>query len=214
MKLGLQGVSVIFSSGDSGVAPQDEKGTKFAPMFPATCPYVTAVGMTERLSNDLMGGEKAAAIPNKSKPRGADYSGGGFSDIFQQPSYQSSAASDYLTNYSPNYADALFNHAGRGYPDVSALGHGIPYVSNHKSWFSDGHMVASGTSASAPIFASIVTLLNEERLAQGKGPIGFLNPVIYAYVYCWTQSLGTDGFCGAVHLVVSETTANPYIHRF
>jgi tripeptidyl-peptidase-1 len=58
MKLGLQGVSVLFSSGDSGVANRynagyenscltedgnyvDINGTKFSPSFPATCPYVT-----------------------------------------------------------------------------------------------------------------------------------------------------------------------------
>ena len=55
MKLGMQGVSSIFSSGDSGVAgpPGDPTangclgtGQVFSPQFPATCPYVTAVGAT------------------------------------------------------------------------------------------------------------------------------------------------------------------------
>ena len=58
MKLALQGVSVIFASGDSGVANRynsgynnsclndefgyvDENGTRFSPSFPANCPYVS-----------------------------------------------------------------------------------------------------------------------------------------------------------------------------
>lgn len=55
MKLGLQGVSFVVSSGDSGVAgsPGDPSpdgclgsGQVFAPQYPASCPYVTAVGAT------------------------------------------------------------------------------------------------------------------------------------------------------------------------
>ena len=29
--------------------------------------------------------------------------------------------------------------------------------------------------------AGIITLLNDERLSIGKGPIGFINPALYAY---------------------------------
>ena len=42
-------------------------------------------------------------------------------------------------------------------------------------------MVELGTSASAPIFASIVNRLNEERILAGKGPMGFLNPTLYSH---------------------------------
>lgn len=38
-----------------------------------------------------------------------------------------------------------------------------------------------GTSASAPVVASIVALLNDARLSQGKPALGFLNPLIYQY---------------------------------
>lgn len=37
----------------------------------------------------------------------------------------------------------------------------------------------SGTSASTPAFAGIVSLLNDARLQVGKSPLGFLNPFIY-----------------------------------
>lgn len=50
-QLGTRGVSVIFSSGDTGVGiscqTNDGKNTtRFNPIFPATCPYVTSVGGT------------------------------------------------------------------------------------------------------------------------------------------------------------------------
>jgi tripeptidyl-peptidase-1 len=37
-----------------------------------------------------------------------------------------------------------------------------------------------GTSMSAPIFASIIALLNNELLAAGKPVLGFLNPRLYS----------------------------------
>merc|ERR1719478_1338642 len=36
-----------------------------------------------------------------------------------------------------------------------------------------------GTSASAPAFAGIVSLLNEARAQKKKKPMGFLNPFLY-----------------------------------
>lgn len=59
MKLALQGVSVLYASGDSGVANRynagypdsclnadelyvDNNGTRYSPSFPANCPYITA----------------------------------------------------------------------------------------------------------------------------------------------------------------------------
>jgi tripeptidyl-peptidase-1 len=36
-----------------------------------------------------------------------------------------------------------------------------------------------GTSCSAPTFASIVALLNDYLVSQGRSPLGFLNPFLY-----------------------------------
>lgn len=59
MKLGLQGVSVIYASGDSGVSNRGEciapaNGTgqydntgAFSPSYPASCPWLTSVGATQ-----------------------------------------------------------------------------------------------------------------------------------------------------------------------
>ncbi|KAL1654284.1 hypothetical protein SLS61_003289 [Didymella pomorum] len=210
MKLALQGVSVIFASGDSGVANRynsgynnsclnseygyvDENGTRFSPSFPANCPYITSVGATTLLNSSIYGGEKAVASPNGPL---SYYSGGGFSSVFPRPSYQDKAVKNYLKKYSPKgYNESIFNSSGRAYPDVSALGLKLATV-----WLDKTYGIG-GTSASAPIFASIINLLNEERLEKGKKPIGFLNQIIYKHPEMFNDvtvggnpGCGTDGF--------------------
>ena len=101
-------------------------------------------------------------------------SGGGFSQSFARADYQQNAMSYFLTNYPPGYSSSQFNITGRVYPDVSAIGNRISIYSNGKP------QLESGTSASAPLFASIITLINEERLAANKTTVGFLNPALYA----------------------------------
>ena len=67
----------------------------------------------------------------------------------------------------------LFNPWGRGIPDVAAQGARFAVIDKGKM------MQMSGTSASTPVFAGIVALLNAARRAQGKPPLGFLNPWLY-----------------------------------
>lgn len=170
MKLGLQGITILFSSGDNGVQSADESAscTRFQPLFPASCPYVTAVGATTLNSTQPAAGPEIAA--------NGFGSGGGFSDVFSLPSYQSDAVSKYLTTYPPPYNSSQFNSSGfaRGYPDVSANG----------QWFQSfvqGEIVGTGgTSMSAPIVGAVITLINEERLRANKTTVGFVNPTFYA----------------------------------
>ncbi|KAL6240136.1 hypothetical protein BDW75DRAFT_235962 [Aspergillus navahoensis] len=84
-QLGARGVSVIFSSGDGGVggsclANDGTNQTRFQPIFPASCPFVTSVGGTEGINPE----------------RAVDFSGGGFSERFARPSYQDSSIIGYL----------------------------------------------------------------------------------------------------------------------
>jgi tripeptidyl-peptidase-1 len=67
----------------------------------------------------------------------------------------------------------FFNARNRGYPDISAVG-ARTLIINGKTVF-----VVEGTSASTPIIASMISLLNDARLAMGKTPLGYLNPVLY-----------------------------------
>jgi hypothetical protein len=47
MKIGLRGVSILFASGDQGVWGRSGPGRRFHPDFPASSPYITAVGGTD-----------------------------------------------------------------------------------------------------------------------------------------------------------------------
>ncbi|KAK5168368.1 uncharacterized protein LTR77_006938 [Saxophila tyrrhenica] len=68
-----------------------------------------------------------------------------------------------------------YNRIGRGYPDVAANGANVPNILN-------GEVIPTwGTSFSAPVFAAIITRINEERIAVGKSALGFLNPTLYAH---------------------------------
>ncbi|KAI1177804.1 peptidase S8/S53 domain-containing protein [Nemania sp. FL0916] len=209
MKLGLQGVSVIYASGDSGVANRynsgypnsclnadqlfvDNNGTRYSPSFPVNCPYITSVGATSLIGNDTDSGERAVSQPSTG-PANAYYSGGGFSNYFPMPSYQKSAVTHFLKNYAPNYGPNVYNDSGnaRGFPDVAAIGLSVATVWNGSTYG------VGGTSASAPIFAGIVTLLNEARIAIGKGPIGFLNPTLYKHPEAFNDiTIGNNPGCG------------------
>eukprot|EP01006_Ploeotia_vitrea_P024018 TRINITY_DN5672_c0_g1_i1.p1 TRINITY_DN5672_c0_g1~~TRINITY_DN5672_c0_g1_i1.p1 ORF type:complete len:595 (-),score=320.97 TRINITY_DN5672_c0_g1_i1:213-1997(-) len=173
VKLGLQGVSVFVASGDDGVAGSGARSNPskcgFNPSWPATAPHVTAVGATQ-------GPEAVPAKPEvvcSSKTGGGITSGGGFSTRYGRPSWQDAAVDAYMKSGVPLPPSGAYNASGRGYPDVSALGHAYEiYVDNQIG-------VGSGTSASTPVWAGFVTLVNNMRLNAGKKPLGFLNPAIY-----------------------------------
>ncbi|PBK70051.1 family S53 protease [Armillaria solidipes] len=157
MALGARGVSIIFASGDGGVGEsQSESCTTFIPTFPGGCPFVTSVGATQGVNETS-----------------ASFSSGGFSNVFARPSYQTSSVSAYLTALGSTNT-GRFNTAGRGFPDVAAQGWNIEIVDGGQAG------LVSGTSASSPIFASIISLLNDRLIAAGKPVLGFLNPFLYA----------------------------------
>lgn len=131
-------------------------------------------------------------------------SGGGFSNYFVPPSYQKRQVAQYLAAHSPDVpsymvnSDAsniganggVYNRAGRGYPDVSLTFSLVDYSDADASQVSANgafqpffvnltQQTYFGTSLASPIFGSVITLINEERTAAGKGPIGFVNPVLY-----------------------------------
>ena len=55
-----------------------------------------------------------------------------------------------------------------------------------------------GTSASTPIFGAVINRINEERINAGKGPIGFLNPSLYANPSMLNDI--TNGMCRLMRL--------------
>lgn len=85
----MQGTSVFVASGDYGVAEGDCLGPNknaFVPDGLCGCPYITAVGSTVLPKGSKIGDPEVATTSFSS--------GGGFSNIFATPNYQSSAVSE------------------------------------------------------------------------------------------------------------------------
>jgi tripeptidyl-peptidase I len=182
MQLGARGSSILYSSGDGGVAGTHgadcDSGRPFVPVFPAGCPYITAVGATQLVSAGKEAGKETGAL----------FSSGGFSTFFAQPSYQSQAVAAYLSNIGSVY-HGRYNASGRGFPDVSANGVNftIYTASGGGSGAPPGYQLVSGTSASSPTFASIIALINDRLIAAGDKPLGFLNPWLYSHADALTD---------------------------
>ncbi|KAK1981465.1 Pro-kumamolisin [Colletotrichum cereale] len=168
-QLGARGVTVVFGSGDWGVgAPEtchEPNGTapRFVARFPESCPYGTSVGATRGVNPQMVA----------YNDRNGFVSGGGFSEYFSRPRYQDDAIPSYIARLDGMH-DGLYNPHGRAYPDVAAMGYRILTVWNGTT------RVVDGTSASAPIFAAVVALVNDALVAQGQPTLGFLNPWLYA----------------------------------
>ncbi|KAF9561786.1 subtilisin-like protein [Agrocybe pediades] len=202
-KLGLMGTTVFHSSGDNGVAGNGgiclnaqhqpvRNGTVFNPGFPASCPFVTAVGATQVNPGSTVNDPEGACEQ-------VIFSGGGFSNIFPLPSFQADAVKSFLKNHPPPFTNGQFNNSGnaRAFPDISA--NGANYVIGIDGEFE----LVFGTSASSPVVGSIFTLVNDARLAIGKRPVGFLNPLLYNPLFQGAfnditsggnQGCGTPGF--------------------
>ncbi|KAJ7149248.1 subtilisin-like protein [Mycena crocata] len=205
-KLGLMGSSVFYSSGDHGVAGNSnvcldaehkpvENGTVFNPSFPGSCPFVTSVGATQILKGNTVHDPESACDADGVLSSDRIFSGGGFSNVFPLPSYQAHAVKGFLANHPPPFTKGEFNNSGnaRAFPDLSA--NGANYIIAVNGEF----MPVSGTSASAPTVASIFTMINDARIAVGKGPVGFINPAIYseAFKHAFNDiTLGGNPGCG------------------
>lgn len=139
MKLALQGHTVLFASGDYGVAGFPEgnftdgecigsANNIFSPAGPSTCPYITSVGATQIPTNGSVYTQEEAA--NTVFGDGSPFtSGGGFSNIFPIPSYQQSAVAKYFEVQNPPYPyyETLYGE------DVGANG-GMCILNWHDKW--------------------------------------------------------------------------------
>jgi tripeptidyl-peptidase-1 len=214
LKLGLQGHTFLWASGDYGVAsfPGDDSDsgclgddeTIYNPSFP-TCPYVTNVGATRLYGNQTVLDPESAMQANLGEGAELFSSSGGFANYFTAPSYQASALATYFAKYDPELPyyvanseasniganGGVYNRAGRGFPDVSANGAEFLAYNNQTlyHWY--------GTSLSAPIWGSIITLINQERTQVGKGPVGFINPTLYENAWVFNDIVnGSNPGCG------------------
>ncbi|CDO69677.1 hypothetical protein BN946_scf184851.g65 [Trametes cinnabarina] len=186
-QLGARGTSVFFSSGDNGVYSfgfdSTCDATTFGPTFPSTCPFLTSVGGTQGFTPEV-----AAA-----------FSSGGFSNLFGRPEYQDSAVEGYLAVLGDTF-NGLFNRSGRAYPDISAQS--VNYVTRINGVFG----LLEGTSASSPVVASVVALLNDARLNAGQPTLGFINPLLYSQGASALNDItsGSNPGCGAQGFPATE----------
>ena len=152
------GVTITVAAGDNGSSDGvgDGDGSNNVD-FPASSPNVLACGGTTLVSSN--GAITSETVWNDGADGGA--TGGGFSTLFAQPTYQSSLASSYP------------GQTGRGVPDVA--GNADPDTGYNI--LVDGQQeVVGGTSAVAPLWAGLVALLNQQLNTR----LGFLNTAIYA----------------------------------
>jgi tripeptidyl-peptidase-1 len=144
LKLGLQGTTFVWASGDFGVAsPPGDDGsvgclganqTIYNPSFP-TCPFVTNVGGTRLYANQTINDpESAMQVPEFGGADALFASAGGFANYFPIPEYQKAAVATYFADHDPGLpfyianenatnigeGGGFYNRAGRGFPDVSA----------------------------------------------------------------------------------------------
>jgi tripeptidyl-peptidase-1 len=193
-KVGLLGITMLASSGDSGCHGRTDKVCLFNPDmhpdFPAGSPFITAVGGTNLDRNSpidvsgatspvcMTGGQFAGRcamngteIVSSTGTGSRITSGGGFSNLTPRPAYQAAAVEAYLKKI--NLKSSIFNAAGRGYPDIAALAHNY-YIEINGDYGSE-----DGTSASSPVVGGLVGLLNAHRALKGRPAVGFINPLLY-----------------------------------
>jgi subtilase family serine protease len=171
----VEGIGVYFSSGDHG-----DETSRFGfatPDWPASSPWVTSVGGTS-LGVDASNTRALETGWGTStyncdtttlvcKRAGWLYgAGGGVSQLFAEPWYQTSAG---------------LSLSGRGEPDVAALGDPqTGFLVGQTQVFPDGvyydEYRLGGTSLSSPIFAGLMALLDQKT----GSPHGFANPLFYA----------------------------------
>jgi kumamolisin len=170
----VTGISVLAAAGDDGSSTcVNERGlptAQAAVSFPASSPFVTAVGGTNVRLNAANHIIKDDTVVWNDGPGQAAAAGGGVSVLFGQPSYQNG-----------------FQTSGhRELPDVSMLADlapGYEIFCSAKSQPCDakhGWLFIGGTSAGTPLLAGGVALADQALRKAGRASVGFANPLLYA----------------------------------
>lgn len=162
----IQGLTVCIACGDTGTDSKVGDG-KAHVQYPGSDPWVLSVGGTTIGNvNGASFDEYVWNDPAPSDPTHWGTTGGGVSDFFGVPSYQSGVHIPVSVNGG--------NHVGRGVPDVA--GNASANSGYSGLVLGGGGFVGNGTSASAPQWAGLIAVIN----AALGGNVGFVNPAFYA----------------------------------
>ena len=151
-------VSVVLAAGDE-LATAGVIDGKAHVSFPASSPYVLSCGGT---APALDGG--GAIATEAAWNEGFLGTGGGISDVFPVPDYQTGIT------LPPSVNDKA---ARRGVPDVAGAAAKTP---GYRIFVGGQPTAKDGTSAVAPFWAALIAHANARRGA----PIGLVNPALYA----------------------------------
>jgi kumamolisin len=168
-----QGMSVFVASGDDGAYTchrNDPNDDTVSASLPATNPFVTAVGGTALLVNNDGSYYGEAGWEG---PLAGSGSGGGLSVGYLRPDWQVGPGvnNQYSTNARQVPDVAASADPLTGYRIYDSTGGGC---SGEDCWVAVG-----GTSASTPLWASIITLADQRATSNGKPTLGFINPALY-----------------------------------
>jgi kumamolisin len=163
----VAGVTVCMSAGDDGSDDQVADGAAHLD-FPASSPYVLSVGGT---ALQKMSGEEVVWFDGDGLRRdGGGSTGGGVSALNARPEWQSKIDIVSVNRNSQN---------GRVVPDVTANAAGstgyLVVAPNPQQPSKSAPQVSGGTSASTPLWASLIA-----RIQQSGKQVGFLPPKLYA----------------------------------
>jgi kumamolisin len=158
------GVTICCAAGDDGSSdlrlPNEPDDGLLHVDFPASSPFALACGGTLlKGSGNVINSE---AVWNEGRQEGA--TGGGVSEVFPLPTWQSNTGVPVSANPS--------QFEGRGVPDVA--GNADP-ESGYQIIVDGQSGVIGGTSAVAPLWAGLIALFNQ-RLGHH---VGYLNPTLY-----------------------------------
>ncbi|WDD92651.1 S53 family peptidase [Burkholderia sp. FERM BP-3421] len=156
-QMAAQGQTFFAASGDSSTWSSSNEA------WPADDAYVVGVGGT-----DLTTGSAAGAW--KSETAWVDSGGGISPDGIKIPSWQ--AATGIIT--STNKGSKTLRNG----PDVAANANFTFYVCSDQTDCTANEY--GGTSFAAPMWAGFIALANQQAANNGKAPVGYINPVIYA----------------------------------
>jgi kumamolisin len=176
------GITICAASGDHGSADLDGLNWdhKIHVDHPAVDDLVLACGGTQVENGVDVVWNDGTSFSNV--PGGGGWAtGGGVSETVPLPAYQKEV----------NVPAAISSgKPGRGVPDIAMS------ATDYFSRVQGSEGASGGTSAVAPLMASLVALLNQ---AKGKN-IGFLNPFLYANgkAVCKDVTSGTNAIAGTV----------------